>query len=42
VKASVDPGITIVEDVAGDGTIIRRGELVSFDLRITLNRGEVV
>ena len=38
----MDPGIQIVEDVAGDGTPVQRGELVSIDLQITLNRGEVV
>jgi FKBP-type peptidyl-prolyl cis-trans isomerase len=38
----VDPGIQIVEDVAGEGTVVQPGELVSMDLQITLNRGEVV
>ncbi len=38
----MDKGIKIVEDEPGDGTIVEPGELVSFDLQITLNRGEVV
>jgi FKBP-type peptidyl-prolyl cis-trans isomerase len=38
----MDRGIQIVEDVAGDGTVVQRDELVTLDLQITLNRGEVV
>jgi FKBP-type peptidyl-prolyl cis-trans isomerase len=38
----VDPGIQIVEDVPGDGTLVQRDEIVSLELQITLNRGEVV
>jgi FKBP-type peptidyl-prolyl cis-trans isomerase len=38
----VDPGIQIVEDVAGEGTPVLRGEIVSLDLQITLNQGEVI
>ncbi len=38
----MDPAIQIVEDVAGDGTVVQRGEIVSLDLQITLNRGDVV
>ncbi len=38
----MDRGIQIVEDVAGDGTVVQRDELVTLDLQITLNRGEIV
>ena len=38
----MDPGIQIVEDVAGEGTPVLRGEIVSLDLQITLNQGEVI
>jgi FKBP-type peptidyl-prolyl cis-trans isomerase 2 len=39
---TVNRSVKIVEDEPGDGTIVEDGELVSFDLQITLNRGEVV
>jgi FKBP-type peptidyl-prolyl cis-trans isomerase len=38
----VDPGVQIVEETAGDGSVVERGEMVRCDLQISLNRGEVV
>ncbi len=38
----VDRGIHIVEEIAGDGAPVQRGEIVSLELQITLNQGEVV
>ena len=35
-------GITIVEDVVGDGAIVERGELLMLDLQISLSRGDVI
>lgn len=39
---TLDSGIKIVKDVPGDGMLVEPGDLVSFDLQITLNRGDVV
>ena len=38
----MDTGVRIVEDVPGAGTPVQPGELVTVDLQISLNRGEVV
>lgn len=38
----MDPGVQIVEEAAGDGDVVQRGEMVRFDLQISLNRGEVI
>jgi FKBP-type peptidyl-prolyl cis-trans isomerase len=38
----VDRGVRIVEDTPGEGTPVLDGELVTLDLQISLNRGEVV
>ncbi|MGN6186553.1 MAG: FKBP-type peptidyl-prolyl cis-trans isomerase [Thermoanaerobaculia bacterium] len=38
----MDRGVHIVEEVPGDGLLVQQRELVSFDLQISLNRGEIV
>ena len=38
----MDPGKEIVEEAAGEGAVVQRGEMVRFELQISLNRGEVV
>lgn len=38
----VDRGVRIVEDLPGDGTVVQQGELVTFELQISLSRGEVI
>ena len=38
----MDTGIRVDEDVPGDGPVIGRGDTVSFDLQLSLNRGEIV
>ena len=39
---NADRGITIVEETRGEGAAVRRGEMVRFELEISLNRGDVV
>lgn len=35
-------GVRIIEEIAGEGPTIERGELVRFELQISFHRGEVV
>jgi peptidylprolyl isomerase len=38
----MDRGIKVVEDIPGEGTVVQEGELVTLDLQISLNRGDMV
>ena len=38
----MDKGVKLVEEVAGEGSLVQDGELVSVDLQISLNRGDIV